>query len=198
MRTSLSNTQAAEAGPGRELRHGREALYRRILAHARGGASDDLLARMLSSAALGLSALPADLGLGREGITALLERHFPGLPWDTQGGMGERMPEQDDLIALMLEDAPRGDLVTADMARIVACACMGGNHLWEDLGLWCRADLGALMQRHFPALAARNTGDMKWKKFLYKQLCLREGIYVCRAPSCEVCPDHANCFGPEE
>jgi nitrogen fixation protein NifQ len=38
---------------------------------------------------------------------------------------------------------------------------------------------------------------MKWKKFLYRQLCLEEGIYVCRAPSCEVCKDYDLCFGPE-
>ncbi len=39
---------------------------------------------------------------------------------------------------------------------------------------------------------------MKWKKFIYKQLCITEGIYTCRAPSCEVCADYADCFGPEE
>ena len=42
-----------------------------------------------------------------------------------------------------------------------------------------------------------NTGDMKWKKFLYRQFCSREGIYVCPAPSCGVCKDYAKCFGPE-
>ena len=47
-------------------------------------------------------------------------------------------------------------------------------------------------------LARRNGKDMKWKKFLYKQLCDTEGIYTCRAPSCEVCADYQNCFGPED
>ena len=46
-------------------------------------------------------------------------------------------------------------------------------------------------------LARANTGDMKWKKFLYRQFCSREGIYVCPAPSCGECKDHAKCFGPE-
>jgi NifQ. len=40
--------------------------------------------------------------------------------------------------------------------------------------------------------------DMKWKKFIYKQLCEAEGLYVCRAPSCEVCKDYDQCFGKEE
>ena len=31
----------------------------------------------------------------------------------------------------------------------------------------------------------RNTRDMKWKKFLFKQLCETEGIYICRAPTCD-------------
>jgi len=32
------------------------------------------------------------------------------------------------------------------------------------------------MRRNFPPLAARNRKDMKWKRFLYKQLCEAEGI----------------------
>ncbi|MFZ5579885.1 MAG: nitrogen fixation protein NifQ [Pseudomonadota bacterium] len=183
-----------------DLRVQRENLYRRILGHARGGANDGLLAKMMSSAALGIGVLPTDLGLDVEGVSALLERHFPGLRWSLEHGARQldRFPEQDDLVALMLEHAPRCDPEIIDVARIVAAACMGGNHLWEDLGLWSRADLSELIRHNFPDLAARNTGDMKWKKFLYKQLCQREGIYVCRAPSCEVCADYALCFGPEE
>ena len=83
-------------------------------------------------------------------------------------------------------------------AEIVTAACMANDHLWQDLGLWSRKYLSQLMTQNFPALAAKNNKDMKWKKFLYKQLCAQEGIYVCRAPSCEVCVDYAKCFGPEE
>jgi len=83
-------------------------------------------------------------------------------------------------------------------ARIVAVGCLGSDHLWQDLGLWSRAELSALMERNFPTLAAKNVHNMKWKKFLYKQLCIAEGVYVCRAPSCEVCADYDACFGPED
>jgi len=83
------------------------------------------------------------------------------------------------------------------MARIVVAGCMASDHLWSDLGLWSCTDLTALMRRNFPALAARNVRDMRWKHFLYKQLCETEGIYTCRAPSCEVCDDYPGCFGPE-
>ena len=75
---------------------------------------------------------------------------------------------------------------------------MASDHLWQDLGLWSRQDLSALMADNFPALKAKNDRDMKWKKFLYKQLCNQEGIYTCRSPSCEVCADYQACFGPED
>ncbi|MEZ5542388.1 MAG: nitrogen fixation protein NifQ [Pseudomonadota bacterium] len=40
--------------------------------------------------------------------------------------------------------------------------------------------------------------DLKWKKFLYKQLSMTEGVYTCRAPTCQVCTDYGAYFGPEE
>jgi nitrogen fixation protein NifQ len=83
------------------------------------------------------------------------------------------------------------------MAEHVALACLGDNHLWQDLQLASRAELSALMQRWFPELVARNHADMKWKKFLYKQLCEREALFICKAPSCDVCTDRPVCFGPE-
>lgn len=84
------------------------------------------------------------------------------------------------------------------MADIVAAACLGGTHLWRDLGMADRQQLNDLMHSNFPALAARNDRDMKWKKFFYKQLCELGGGYVCRAPSCDVCTAYADCFGPED
>ena len=58
--------------------------------------------------------------------------------------------------------------------------------------------LGAVLSSHFPALHARNDGDMKWKKFFYRQLCLKEEILICKSPTCAQCTDHAECFGPED
>ena len=83
------------------------------------------------------------------------------------------------------------------MAAIIAAGCMGSDHLWQDLGLRQRTELSLLMAHNFPALAEKNRQDMKWKRFLYKQLCETEGIYTCRSPSCEVCVDYHACFGPE-
>lgn len=111
-----------------------------------------------------------------------------------------RDDEVDDVRALLLDFADPG-AGTADqiaqVAETMAVACLGDNHLWQDLQLPSRNELSALMAHWFPALKARNSGDMKWKKFLYKQLCEREQVFVCKAPSCAVCTDQPLCFGPE-
>ena len=84
------------------------------------------------------------------------------------------------------------------LADILAAGCLGGDHLWRDLGLNNRGELSALMQQNFPQLATANSGDMKWKKFFYKQLCELGGGYVCRAPSCDQCTAYDDCFGAED
>jgi len=83
------------------------------------------------------------------------------------------------------------------MAATVAAGCMGGNHLWRDLGLSNRDALSELLNSNFPTLASKNVNDMKWKKFFYKQLCEQTGSYLCRAPSCDQCATYSACFSPE-
>jgi nitrogen fixation protein NifQ len=65
------------------------------------------------------------------------------------------------------------------------------------MGFWSRKDLSAFIGHGFMPLAEKNVHDMKWKKFFYKQLCNQKGVYTCRAPSCQVCADYRECFGPE-
>lgn len=108
-----------------------------------------------------------------------------------------RRDEWFDLRDLLLKHAAGKHMLEPVMASIVASACLGGDHLWRDLGLTSRDALGDLLQLFFPDLAVKNTKDMKWKKFFYKQLCEQEGGYVCRAPSCEECAAYDDCFGAE-
>jgi nitrogen fixation protein NifQ len=103
-----------------------------------------------------------------------------------------------DLLQLLLDHRAMDDEHHRNIAHLVATACMGGNHLWQDLGLPDRKALSSLLTVHFPTLSVKNTGDMKWKKFFYKQLCESESINICKAPSCAVCSDYAKCFGAEE
>ena len=189
MRSATVTAGPAASPPG---------LYAMLMARAATLPNDDLFARMLASQAAGQGGLPAGLGLAAADFAALMSRHYPGfgLPASLARSFdpAERRAEWEDLLTLLLEHRAGADASEAWMAVVVATACMANDHLWQDLGLWSRADLSRLMIGNFPALAAKNTRDMKWKKFLYKQLCEREGVYVCRSPSCEVCVDYAKCF----
>ncbi len=179
----------------------RNGLYNELMEHAVGLPNDEFFAQMISSQVSGECALPPCLGLEEKDFAALLTRHFPRVQVVVrcpQTAADERALEYDDLLALLLQHRAWRDGSEEWMAEVVTSACMANDHLWQDLGLWARAHLSQLMMQNFPSLAAKNVHDMKWKKFLYKQLCEQEGIYVCRAPSCAVCADYARCFGPEE
>lgn len=181
----------------------REAVYDRLMATRRGDPLEDTLARILVSWYLGLGAMPQWLGLGEEAFQSMMRRHFPSADPYALVTSGVRMdPERTaelaDLRKLLLAQRSGRSDSELWMVEIVTAGCMGSDHLWQDLGLWRRADLSKLMLENFQPLAQRNDKDMKWKKFLYKQLCEAEGIYVCRSPSCEVCVDYSNCFGSEE
>jgi nitrogen fixation protein NifQ len=147
------------------------------------------------------------LGIDAEDTRRLLERYFPGasdllgIPWDVLAGARadfSRDDEIEDLLYLLLDHRAGDDEETRWVAHAVATACMGDNHLWQDMGLPSRAVLSQLLARYFPALCRKNTGDMKWKKFFYKQLCDRADLFICKSPSCGICIDYQRCFGPED
>lgn len=177
-------------------------LHAYLSGYARGVRNDHALACIIASWSFGGSALPVRLGLSSQAFNEMIAYHFPGAdlaaPDSARTVDVQRVSEIDDLRRLMLGGRANVSPSEDWMATIVASACMGDDHLWQDLGLWSRSDLSCLMHDNFPLLATRNDRDMKWKKFLYKQLCETEGIYVCRSPSCEVCADYANCFGSED
>jgi nitrogen fixation protein NifQ len=180
----------------------RSAIRARLVACSCGLPGDEVIARMYATWATGGGALPDWWGLSPGAFRALLQRYFPRFDPDPTPNPGRaldaaREAECVELQQLLLEGSEVDVPAAQAMARIVAVACLGSNHLWQDLGVWNRDDLGELLFSYFPATALRNTADMKWKKFLYKQLCQGAGIHICRSPSCEVCVDYAECFGPE-
>ncbi len=176
-------------------------------------------------AALRTGSLGSALGLDPAGLRQLLSRFFPefmagldgraclrtGLHARAQQNFlcecagGAKIPEAhrpdewQDLYSLLMASAaaPSGEVAPL-MAAVLAQACLGQNHLWQDLGLPGREDLTAALARHFPALCTRNRDNMKWKKFFYRELCSLAEVRVCQAPSCQECTDHHLCFGPEE
>ncbi|MCB1930309.1 MAG: nitrogen fixation protein NifQ [Rhodocyclaceae bacterium] len=183
----------------------RRTMTAHLLARAAGRPNSHTLASLLAGWALGKGCLPADFGLGRDGFEGLLRIHFPDLAWRLPEGLPAapsdavtRALELDDLVALLLRHADASIAGSRSMATVVAQGCLGSDHLWQDLGLASRKELSQLMQCNFPALAARNSRDMKWKKFLYRLLCEEEGLLICRSPSCDLCGEFEHCFGPED
>jgi nitrogen fixation protein NifQ len=147
--------------------------------------------------------LTEGLGLAPEILLHLIDTYFP-----TFRPLAEVMPanssaghdaiEEPDLRRLLLDHRSRGVIEEEWLAAIVARRSLGANHLWQDLGLFHRRELSALLNRHFHALAAQNVNDMKWKKFFYRQLCERDGILICKSPNCAICTDFSLCFGSED
>ena len=113
--------------------------------------------------------------------------------------IADRRVEYDAIVDLLVSqatpDIPREEAMR--VARAVAAACLGEQHLWRDMGLPNRLALRTLLAEYFAPLAADNIMDMRWKKFIYRRLCRWGGFHTCTAPSCGECPTYAECFGDD-
>jgi nitrogen fixation protein NifQ len=183
---------------------GPRSLYVQLVAHGVGDAFD----RHAFACALAVGADETDrplsraLGLSAVSIGQLCDAFFPAArpllpPLPPGADTGEDALEEPDLRRLLLDHRTRGTIEEDWLAAIIARRSLRPNHLWQDLGLFNRSDLGRLLHRHFEPLAKRNMRDMKWKKFFYRELCIRDGVLVCKAPVCDVCSDFVHCFGAE-
>jgi nitrogen fixation protein NifQ len=142
-------------------------------------------------------------GLDEAATCQLLDTHFPG----ASTALTHRCLQQplefsealelDDLVTLLVDHRTIADDDSRALAHAIATACLCSDHLWQDMNLPARSVLSDLLHGFYTSLAVRNRQDMKWKKFLYLQLCERAEIRVCKSPSCGVCADYALCFGPE-
>ena len=166
-------------------------------AMARSDLNRFFLASMIAGQAADTGCLPAHLGLGDKNYQHLVAEYFLGFDAPAPSRQVQKVPEWDELQKLLLDHRAHEYQSEIWIADIVATACTGHNHLWQDLGLANRDELSRLMWVNFPELARHNTGNMKWKKFIYRRFCSSEGIYVCPAPSCGECKDYGKCFGPE-
>lgn len=141
---------------------------------------------------------PLIRGLSEREFKALLASYFPGVSLENGTPYaGGDLDEFSDLVALLLEHASGKDASYRWLACAIATAAMSDEHLWQDMGLPSRKELSAILATFFTELAAKNSGDMKWKKFFYRQLCERAGVMICRSPHCQECGDYSHCFGEE-
>lgn len=169
------------------------------------------ISEILLSQRAGLSCLPDELGLPPAEFSAMMayfQKYLPSRltkPYETLSESGAirqdllELREQEwlDIKSLLLEHCNCQDISEIWLAQIIAAACLGGSHLWRDLGLSSRQNLRDLLQQNFTSLYQLNNKDMRWKKFFYRQLCEQEGHYICRSPSCESCSTYDECFGEE-
>jgi len=109
-----------------------------------------------------------------------------------------RAVEIDDLYQLLREHRSSDSEQNDWLARALAVACTGEDHLWQDLGLRARTELSQLIRTHFTTLFYENSQNQRWKKFFYKKLCDRSEAQLCKAPSCGECSDYGLCFGEGE
>jgi nitrogen fixation protein NifQ len=146
---------------------------------------------------LRLGATPLVRGLDAASFEQMCATCLPGMPLENGAETSEGIDEFDELLELLLLYAKPHDQMAVWLAATIATAAQRNNHLWQDMGLPSRRELSAILVQRFPQLAAANTGDMKWKKFFYRQLCQRAGLMICKSPKCADCTDFLICFGPE-
>jgi nitrogen fixation protein NifQ len=163
-----------------------------------------VLASILAVSATEGGSVAERAGLPAPELSSLIAQWFPsardaGAAWSAQFGQSDQT--EDDEIAmvrdLLLAQRSSEGCVSGWLAAMIARRSMEPNHLWEDLGLRERPELTRLLTRHFAPLAARNTKNMKWKRFFYRMLCEDDGFVMCTTPVCTNCNDFELCFGDE-
>ncbi len=160
-----------------------------------------VFASILAAAAMDGDAVAGHAGIAAADFDALISRWFPlahdaATAWCLQGDHAD-----DDEVAmvrdLLLSQRSSEGETGRWLAAMIARRAIEPNHLWEDLGLRDRSELSRLLARHFGPLAARNTKNMRWKRFFYRMLCEDDGLVMCSTPVCTNCNDFDLCFGDE-
>ncbi len=146
----------------------------------------------------------ARLGLSGAAFAELLRRHFAPVPAEWRALVADlptpAWAAHATFVVEMREMLRRrADPIlhptdAADMATILATACLRPDHLWRDLGLSGRDDVTALLTHFFPALAAENTLNLRWKRFLAEACASAYGRAPAPAPGCPGCEAYGECY----
>ncbi|SAK81660.1 hydrogenase [Caballeronia hypogeia] len=174
------------------------AAARALLAHSIDADAPDtvLFARLVGAR------VEADdlllLGLDGDALAALIGRHFPGATVDRPPGAMRSSPHWTfvrDLHGLLMWHDRTKDRADAHcLATIISAASLRPDHLWRDLGLDGRDDVTTMLDRHYPDLVARNTANLRWKKFLAQEVARARGVAPTCAPGCPGCEDFGLCY----
>lgn len=147
------------------------------------------------------------LGLEPSELTSILNVMFPAIDpvllERHKAASGELPPARnDEVLQVLLTHVPSGSdsanrAISIWLARIIAARAAHPGHLWIAMGLFERPQLSAAIRRHLPSLAAANNRNMRWKRYLYKQVCERNGGRMCKSPDCGTCSDYVFCFADD-
>ncbi len=150
----------------------------------------------------------AALGLNEGDLISIMETYFPGVDHSLfvkSAETPEVLPplRNSEILAILLSHVPaetgnRNLHSSVWLAHILAARAAVPGHLWIAMGLFARSELTDAIRRNLPSLAVANQQNMRWKRYLYKQVCERNGGVMCKAPNCGVCSDYALCFAVEE
>jgi len=94
----------------------------------------------------------------------------------------------EEKVIALLQNYAKDDYSKNEIALHVAKVSLMENHLYQDLGLRNRFEMGRYMKEHFPTLAENKPATKLWKKFIYDSI---DEV----APACEHCKDQITCFG---
>jgi len=166
-----------------------------------------LFACLLAVAAREPCPTSATLGLGPSELTSILNALFPAIDpvllERHKAASGELPPvRSDEVLQVLLAHVPSDTnsvnrTISTWLARIIAARAAHPGHLWIAMGLFERPQLSAAIRRHLPSLAAANNRNMRWKRYLYKQVCDRNGGRMCKSPDCGTCSDYVLCFADD-
>ncbi|MDY0744635.1 nitrogen fixation protein NifQ [Paucibacter sp. R3-3] len=127
---------------------------------------------------------------------AAIEGELPSLrSAEAAGALPEEWRWLMPLHRLLLAHLDDGAPELAILAEVLACACMGRQHLWQDLGLSGRGDVSRLMALAFPRLFRSNVRDLRWKRHLFLSLGQTLGLPDLQPPRCDECDTRASCLG---
>ena len=90
-------------------------------------------------------------------------------------------------ILILLQSHAKNEHAKNELAPWIAKTSLQMGHLYSDLGLQSRKEMGEFMSENFPTLAKLKPEEKRWKKYLYD--CIGR-----TAPACAACDDISNCF----
>jgi len=164
-----------------------------------------LFACLLAVASEESGAPAAALGLHDSDLDAILGSYFPGISRCVLGQISAQSTGQpaalnEEVLAILLSHVPNNPghgkwHASVWLAHTLAARSAHPGHLWVAMGLTERPQLTAAIRRHLPSLAEANSQNMRWKRYLFKQVCDQNGGRLCKSPNCVACSDYQLCFG---